>query len=161
MDKGGRPKKGNEKVDKRRAAELVSGGLTLREVGKIMDCSKVSIHKAVKGLLMPKEALDEFNNSKADIIASKEAQILLNLTTEDIQKASAYQKAGMFALLYDKERLERGQSTSNVAYYDIDSSHAKIAKQRLELLNRIGYSPSDQDLDYSLDSPDTITLDTP
>jgi hypothetical protein len=37
------------------------------------------------------------------------------LSDDDIKKASARDKAIVFGTLYDKERLERGQSTVNLA----------------------------------------------
>lgn len=61
-----------------------------------------------------KQALDKFKKDRADILADKQRQILDAVTDEKIEKATAYQLTGMFSLLYDKERLERGMSTDNV-----------------------------------------------
>ena len=46
-------------------------------------------------------------------------QIIQYITPAKLQKASAYQLTGMIALLYDKERLEMGLSTQNIAYADM------------------------------------------
>ena len=59
------------------------------------------------------------------MFAATQSRILNNLTDDDIKKGSMLQKATAVGILYDKERLERGQSTENVATF-----HADIAEIR-------------------------------
>ena len=41
-------------------------------------------------------------------------------------------------ILYDKERLERGESTQNVAYADLTRDHNKLREKRLALEKELG-----------------------
>ncbi len=76
-----------------------------------------------------------FKENRADLLSIQQDRLINSLTDADIQKSSAYQKVGMFSLLYDKERLERDKSTSNIAnvYSTLDTQHANY-RQRIEEL---------------------------
>lgn len=58
------------------------------------------------------------------------------LTAEDIKKASPRDKAIIFGTLYDKERLERGQSTVNLA-----SIYSRALEDRTETPQDIVLEP--------------------
>lgn len=59
--------------------------------------------------------LESFKDHRADILAIKQLEVLSCMTGADIKKASARDKAVIFGILHDHERLERGESTANVA----------------------------------------------
>ena len=42
------------------------------------------------------------------------------------------------AIMYDKERLERGKSTENVAYADMESDRAAIKAEMAQLRKELG-----------------------
>ena len=60
-------------------------------------------------------ALEEYKVNRADILAIKQVDCLNALTGAKLKNASVRDLTIVFGTLYDKERLERGQSTSNVA----------------------------------------------
>jgi hypothetical protein len=44
----------------------------------------------------------------------------------------------MFGILYDKERLERGQTTENVGYLDYNRALDQVIKERERLQDELG-----------------------
>ena len=43
-----------------------------------------------------------------------------------------------FGILYDKERLERGQSTENISYADMEADRAAIKAEMAQLRKELG-----------------------
>jgi predicted transcriptional regulator len=102
--------------------ELRNKNLTYEQIGQLLGCTKQNI---AYRLQMFKPAIDNLPSIKelrADNLAVVSSTILNSLTPEDIKKSTGYQKVGMFSLLYDKERLERGQSTENISHLDISKN---------------------------------------
>jgi hypothetical protein len=99
--------------------------LTTREIAAIADTEHSYVIKTLQRYGIEREPLERYKRSRADIFAGLQERILSSVTTEDIQKASLFQKAGVVGLLYDKERLESGLSTGNLAVI-----HADIAALR-------------------------------
>lgn len=96
--------------------------LTTREIGAIAECSHVSVINTLRRYGIEREHVDNFKRTRADILAGLQEKILNSLTDEDIQKAPMGSRVLAACQLFDKERLERDLSTSNVA-----SVHADIA----------------------------------
>jgi len=65
------------------------------------------------------QALEAFRMHRADILALEQQRILSHITDADIKRAGIKDKAVSIGILYDKERLDRGQSTSILSYADI------------------------------------------
>lgn len=104
------------KIDVKKAIELRLKGLSYRDIGFFFKCSHSAVAERLKPYIQNDEIdLEAFKSNRADLMAMKQAQVLGALTIEDVEKASAKDKALVYGILYDKERLERGQSTSNVA----------------------------------------------
>jgi len=110
--------------------EYRNKGLTYREIGELLGCTKQNIHERLQPFIASIDTLPAVKGTRADVLAVVSDGILNSLTTEDIKKSSAYQKVGMYALLYDKERLERGESTQNVA-------HAHVSRDLQEILTEL------------------------
>lgn len=58
----------------------------------------------------------DFRIKRADVFADLQLKVLANITPDKLAKCSAQQLATIAAILYDKERLEAGKSTENVAH---------------------------------------------
>ena len=95
------------------------------DIAKIVNADKALVTQVLHRYGLDSEIIQNYKQYRADIIAGKQEELLSSLSTDDIKKASPYQKVGMFGILYDKERLERDLSTSNLA-----SIHADIAALR-------------------------------
>lgn len=106
-------------------------GLSINEIGDLVGISKQAVYQRLQPYLHELDTLEDYKTHRADIIALKGKEILKHLDSNRLEKASAYQLAGMYGILYDKERLERGESTQNVAsvHGDIESIRAlKLGK---------------------------------
>ena len=109
--------------------EYRTKGLTYEEIGNLLGCTKVNIHYRLKPYMDEINGLADYKKHRADVIAIKGRKILNSLTDEDIQKAPAGQRVMMYGILYDKERLERGESTHNIASIHTDIQALKAHKQ--------------------------------
>jgi hypothetical protein len=89
--------------------------LTTREIGKLTDCDHSHVVRVLSRYGIESKEVQDYKDHRADIFSGIQNKILKSVTEEDIQKASLQVKAMAFGVLYDKERLERGQSTENVS----------------------------------------------
>ena len=97
--------------------ELIDNkGLSQTQAAKILGCDRSSISKRLKAADYVPGQLKTFKETRADVFAYHQLEILKHLTSAKLKSSTAYQLTGMLALLYDKERLERGESTENVAH---------------------------------------------
>ena len=117
------------KIDVGKALELRLKGLSYRDIAVFFGCSHTSVAERLKPYVNGDDVdLETFKKNRADILTMKQAQVLGSMTKEDIEKASARDKAIVFGTLYDKERLERGLSTSNAAVVYAAAVEAAFAK---------------------------------
>jgi ParB-like chromosome segregation protein Spo0J len=115
-----------ECIDANAAQELIAGRpLSLREAGKLLNCSKDTIANAIKDL-PPQEIIRSYKDQRADSLAGLQVKLLNAIDDDKLKKASAFQLVGSAALLYDKERLERGQATS-ISAVDIRQLIASVS----------------------------------
>ena len=101
-------------------------GLNQSQTAKVLGCSKPNISNRLKQLDYVPGYLKSFKDNRADVLSALQAQIVKHITPEKLQKASAYQLTGMMSLLHNQERLERGQSTENIAYADMAKQQAIV-----------------------------------
>ena len=126
------------KVDVAKALQLRhSNGLTDTQIAKHFDCTKQAVHKALKrfnNILLPATELQAYQEKKAGILESVEATLVCDLIDpERRQKASLNNTAYALSQVANMTRLEKGLSTSNVAYVDMASSLEEIQQQRKQL----------------------------
>jgi transposase len=117
---------------------MMKAGCTYEEIGKVFGTGPQTISLQVRKYINDGINLDFFKQNRADIFASKQAEFIQSLTPEKIKKASAYQLTGMMGVFYDKERLERNLSTSNVAYADMSRDMGEIDREIRQLEAEIG-----------------------
>ena len=126
-------KKTTNKVDKVRAIELKSAGeITYDEIAKIQGVTPQAIHKAIKDLL-PNDNTQLYKQHKADILDNTALRMLIAVDDDKIKDASLNNIAYAFGQINNAARLERGESTQNVAY-DARIISANIAELR-QMLN--------------------------
>jgi hypothetical protein len=88
--------------------------------------------------------VNDYKQHRADILAGLQNRLLESITPEDIQKAPVGSRVLAVAQLYDKERLERNQSTANIStahgitpemqeLYDKITGRAKVEGQVIEV----------------------------
>ena len=157
LDTCKKPVKGNGysyKIDVDKAIQLRCKGLSYADIAKHFDVTGESVRERIGGLVNTDFDLEAFKKNRADILSGKQLELLKSLTEDDIKKASPYQKVGMFSLLYDKERLERGESTSNIAYADLSDSLRGLQQEEEALMADLGASDFTDLDDLDLDDLD-------
>lgn len=87
--------------------------LSERQVAELAGCSKTSVHLALERYGIKSERIDDYKSNRADIFAGLQDRIISKLTDAALEKTPAIQLVTAASILYDKERLERGQSTDN------------------------------------------------
>ena len=127
--------------------EYRNKNLSYAEIGKLLGCSMQNAHERIQAYKGSIDHLKAVKDNRADTLAVVGDTILNSLSAGDIKKSTAYQKVGMYSLLYDKERLERGQSTENIGYYDYTKGLDKVIEERDRLQLELGMTPQEIDAD--------------
>ncbi len=96
---------------------LKQKGLSHAQIAKITDCSRQNIDYLVKHHGQGLAVVETFKKNRADLLASKQSQLLTALTPEKIDKMAGRDLVVSLGILQDKERLERGQATSNLSLF--------------------------------------------
>ena len=102
--------------------ELRNKGNTLQEIADIAGVTRQTIFGRIQPYTHHISNLDAIKGQRADLlslITNNMLEVYLSLTPAE--QKSLVMKRGMvdYGILYDKLRLETGQSTSNVAYMDL------------------------------------------
>jgi len=109
---------------------LIDAGSTYRKIAEIMDVSLGTIAKIAKEFVGGGKLVEYYRENRVDIllkaqIGNLDLQQLIraSMTADKIkgmtagEKARWYQVLGTdFGIKFDKERLERGESTENIAH---------------------------------------------
>ncbi len=119
--------------------DLRNRKLTYLEIARILGCSEQNVHQRLQPFRQSIDHLQAVKDTQADTLAVISDSILSSLNSKDIQKSSAYQKVGMYGVLFDKERLARDKSTSNVHHYhDFSKNMTDLDKEILALGSELG-----------------------
>jgi hypothetical protein len=122
-------------VDTSQAIDLkLNHGLTYEQIAAIQGTSKQNIHRKIKHLLPTKET-DEYKNNRADILAHTQLRLIKALTDDKIKKMQPRDIIVSYGILYDKERLERGESTENVSIITQAISDLQAKRQAKQVSN--------------------------
>lgn len=99
-----------------RIRELITTkGMSYADAAKVLGCHRQTVWDRCKlHGIMSQGSIMRFRAQRADVLANKQAMILNTLTEADLKEQSAYQRVGMFGILFDKERLLNDESTENV-----------------------------------------------
>ena len=112
-------------------------GLSTRDIAALVGCSHVNVVKRLQRHCDDVDLLPMHKKHRADILTLSGKKLLQSVTDGTIKEMSGLQRITAYGILYDKERLERGQSTANVSIHDIDRSLSTAAEEierlRLEL----------------------------
>lgn len=102
--------------------ELKAKKLTQNEIAKVLGCARSNISQRLSEI----EGLPEWKRSRADILALKQREILQYMTPNKLKDAQLGSLSLAFCQLYDKERIETGKSTQNVAYLNVNPELAEV-----------------------------------
>jgi predicted transcriptional regulator len=119
-----KPKTRKRKVDVLTAIEHKQSGLSYRDIAAIQKVTPQAIQQAIRNLL-PTQHTEQYKEHRADILANLQLKYINNIDDAQIKKNLSQRGMTDLAILYDKERLERGMSTANLL-----SVHADIQAMR-------------------------------
>lgn len=109
--------------------EYMSKGLNLGEVAKLCNCSKQNIQQRLKAVAFDKTDLENFKKRRVDVFAFIQSKLLNSIDLEELKKMPVYQRVVSASILYDKERLEAGKSTSNINVVEVQGTIEELQKQ--------------------------------
>ena len=139
----GRPK-GTERYQLQQSvAQVISNnpGITARELAKTAEIAPSTATKYLAKYGINKQELDMFVENRNSIVKSKQQLVLDALTAEKASKSTFKDLSIAYGILLDKDRLESGESTSNIASWThlVSQSHkaqvidnAKVAHSTTE-----------------------------
>lgn len=140
------PSRIKSKLPKAKVKQMAQSGLSTYQIAKVVGVNQSTIHRFLEKIKPESQAVSLFRGNRAEVLATLQAK---NLTIQEqllerlgeerlLASLTPAQISGlMFALntqhgtLYDKERLETGQSTQN---------HSLVAKILSSAVNDI-YNP--------------------
>lgn len=129
------------RLDMERLAELAriekpdGTHLSHQEMADRMGCSRVAVTRALQRIptwQLKEQDVNDYKAERADIFAAAQQLILKYITHEKLKAASIQQLGTLFGILYDKERIERGQATQHIA----NISHTQLDPETKKLLER-------------------------
>jgi hypothetical protein len=91
--------------------------LSYQAIGDVVGRDKSTVWRALKRYGIEKQRTERFKADRSDILAGTQEKLIeiINNDPEKIAKASLRDIGIVYGILDDKERLSRGQATSNVA----------------------------------------------
>jgi len=92
--------------------------LTQAQIAKLHSIDDTTVCKILKQYNIDYKQTQDFIKNRADIFAGLQRKIIESISPEDLQKAPLQVKAMAMGVLYDKERLERGQATEITVNFD-------------------------------------------
>ena len=110
--------------------ELLKKGLALTQIAKLCNISVTAVRGLIERNNIDPIDTEVYKKNRADTLASVQRRLLNNISQADIKKSGLRDKVVAVGILYDKERLERGQSTENVS---IDGALRSIHSQLFAL----------------------------
>ena len=99
-------------------------GLTYQQIADKYNVSAQAISdriKRFKSIPQDPEYISAYKSSRADVFAALQIRILDSIEEDDLKKAPLQSKMWSVGVLYDKERLETGQSTQNIGVNEVRS----------------------------------------
>ena len=91
--------------------------LSYQAIGDVVGRDKSTVWRALKRYGIEKARTERFKADRSDILAGTQEKLIeiINNDPEKVKKASLRDIGIVYGILDDKERLSRGQATSNVA----------------------------------------------
>lgn len=108
---------------------LRNKGHTLEEIAKIVNCCKQNVHQRLDAIGYSKERITNFKENRADVFAFMQSKLLNSIDDAEIKRLNPYQRIVGASILYDKERLEMGQSTARIDIYHVKKTIDQVIAQ--------------------------------
>jgi hypothetical protein len=86
--------------------------LSTHKIAGLVPCHHTSVIKCLTKYHIDAKGLESYKQHRGDIVAGVGERIIKSVTDDDIKRMPIGQRIMSYGILYDKERLERGQATS-------------------------------------------------
>jgi hypothetical protein len=106
--------------------EYKSKGLSNADIAKIVGIDQSGVSRRIKSIAEDIDNTKLFQKHRSSYFAFKSREILQAITSADILKAGLRDKVVAASILFDKERLESGKSTQNIAYLDMIKAKDRV-----------------------------------
>ncbi len=137
----------DSKINLIKAIELRSKGVTLQDIGNQFGATKQAVHELLQNHVPYIDVVSEVRKTRANILTAKGIELLLSLTEDEIKKIPPGSRATTFGILFDKERLERDQSTEIVSIKAIEDKYNAKLLERQAMERKAGVEVSDNLID--------------
>lgn len=104
-------------TDPAKVGALLAKGCTHGEAAKVLGISRQAVDKLAKRYKLDPEGVQEFRRHKGVILDNMQARLIGSITDEEIAKMAPRDRILAFGVIYDKTRLEKGESTSNLSLF--------------------------------------------
>ena len=104
--------------------ELRDKNLNHGQIAQLLGCDRSNVSRRLAKYKPTFEKITGHKKHRADILTSVQARLLDSVTDEKINDCTVPQLTVAYGILYDKERLERGQSTQNMSVASLIESHS-------------------------------------
>ena len=111
--------------------------LSYGEIAKIVGLSKQAVWMRIHNACDNDEDVEEYKSNRADYLAGLQWRILKSIDNADIKKTPFNLRVISAGILYDKERLERGQSTAIIDAGELTRDIEQIRAERDVLIQAI------------------------
>jgi hypothetical protein len=101
-------------IDHTKTVKLREHGLSCSQIAAIQGCDKSNIVRVLQSYGVGKKEVEDYKEHRANILAGVQVKLLKHLTEAKVKDMPGGSLVLAVAQLYDKERLETGQSTSHV-----------------------------------------------
>ena len=128
----------HNRVDVSQALDLkYNHFLSYDAVAKIQGVTKQAIHNRIKHLL-PNNDTQYYQDHRANILSHIQLKLLSQVDSPRLKKVNIRDAVISAGILYDKERLERGQSTTNADMKILSVTLQELEAQERELKRSLG-----------------------
>ena len=132
------PQPNRRKVNVAAALDLqLNHGLSYAQMAPILGVTPSAIHRRLKHLL-PDESTKYYQDHRADIFSHVQLKLLSQIDAQRLKKVNIRDAVISTGILYDKERLERGQSTANADMRVLSTTLQELEEQERELKRSLG-----------------------
>ena len=90
-------------------------GMSRREIADEVGCDQRTVAKVLDKYGIKQDEVEVYKKNRADIFAGLQEKIVASMSGTDLEKVPFRDKTIALGVIGDKERLERGESTSNLA----------------------------------------------
>ena len=87
---------------------------TCPEIARACDTSNQHVHQVLARYGLTLANTENYKQNRSEILAGLQDKILQTIDDDAIKAAPLAARAATYGILFDKERLERGQATGNI-----------------------------------------------